>query len=233
MLRDIGTGDILALGAVVLALYLLRDALRRLGIGSGPMIAKAASRARTRHGVLLLEFVELLLAAVFLIVGRAKLTGRSDMVQLFRDIGVGQWFRYATGVIELAGGALLAVPLLAGASALILGGVMIVATLVELFVLHRPPIAALACLCAHTYVAWTRLSTTGAIPTAKPPNGGRQSIRARSVFPARCRTARGAERRDVPNRATCQTARSSRGRKVPDSANSKNRGLLRRTTLYR
>src|SRR4051812_42736755 len=186
MLRDIGTGDILALGAVVLALYLLRDALRRLGIGSGPVMAKA-SRARTQRGVLLLEFVELLLAAVFLIVGRAKLTGRSDMVQLFRDIGVGQWFRYVTGVIELAGGTLLAVRLLAGASALILGGVMIVATLVELFVLHRPPIAALACLCAHTYVAWTRLSAWGAIPTAKPPSGGRQSIRARWVFPVRHR----------------------------------------------
>jgi hypothetical protein len=34
---------------------------------------------------------------------------------------------------------------------------MISATLIELFVLRRPPIAAMACLSAHTYVAWSRL----------------------------------------------------------------------------
>jgi hypothetical protein len=34
---------------------------------------------------------------------------------------------------------------------------MISATLIELFVLRRPPIAAMACLSAHTYVAWGRL----------------------------------------------------------------------------
>jgi hypothetical protein len=39
-----------------------------------------------------------------------------------------------------------------------LGGVMIAATLIELFVLHRPPVAALACLGGHTYVAWARVS---------------------------------------------------------------------------
>jgi hypothetical protein len=30
--------------------------------------------------------------------------------------------------------------------------------LTELFVLHRPPVAALACLSGHTFVAWARLS---------------------------------------------------------------------------
>jgi hypothetical protein len=35
---------------------------------------------------------------------------------------------------------------------------MIVATLIELFVLHRPPVAALACLSGHTFVAWARMS---------------------------------------------------------------------------
>jgi len=36
--------------------------------------------------------------------------------------------------------------------------VMFVATLIELFVLHRPPVAALACLSGHAFVAWARIS---------------------------------------------------------------------------
>jgi len=35
--------------------------------------------------------------------------------------------------------------------------IMISATLIELLVLRRPPVAAMACLSAHTYVAWGRL----------------------------------------------------------------------------
>jgi hypothetical protein len=35
---------------------------------------------------------------------------------------------------------------------------MFVATLVELFVLHRPPVAALACLSGHAFVGWARVS---------------------------------------------------------------------------
>jgi len=72
----------------------------------------------------------------------------------------GQWFRYVTGVVELTGGLLLVVPRLAGASALLLLTVMVVATGIELFVLHRPPVAATACLCAHGIIAWNRRAQT-------------------------------------------------------------------------
>jgi hypothetical protein len=106
----------------------------------------------------LLELVELGLAGVFLLVGGAKLIGRPDMVALFGDIGIGQWFRYVTGTIEVTGAALLIVPRLTGASAVLLGAVMIGATLIEFLVLHRPPVAALVCLSGHAFVAWTRVS---------------------------------------------------------------------------
>jgi hypothetical protein len=91
------------------------------------------------YRILALELLELGLAGVFLLVGGAKLIGRPDMVALFRDIGVGQWFRYLTGTIEITGAALLIVPRLTGGSAVLLGTVMIAATLIELLVLHRPP----------------------------------------------------------------------------------------------
>ena len=113
--------------------------------------------SRQRLGLLCVEFVEVLLAGVFFLVGGAKLVGTPEMVALFRDVGLGQWFRYVTGGIEVVGAALLVIPFLAGISVIMLGSVMIVATLIELFVLHRPPVAALACLAAHTFVAWARL----------------------------------------------------------------------------
>ena len=54
------------------------------------------------------------------------------------------------------------IPFLSGAAAIGLGAVMIVASLVELFVLHRPPLAALACLSAHTLIAWRRVGRASA-----------------------------------------------------------------------
>ncbi|MEP6494104.1 MAG: DoxX family protein [bacterium] len=158
MFNEIGLPELLLLAALVVAMYRIRKAMPGSGIRAWhDRHLSPRSRARW-HYVLALEITELLLAGVFLLVGGAKLIGRPDMVALFRDIGVGQWFRYVTGTIEVAGAALLIIPPLSGMSALALGGVMIVATLIELLVLHRPPVAALACLSGHSYVAWARVS---------------------------------------------------------------------------
>jgi len=145
MLSDVDISDVIVLAALILALYFVRDALRRSGLGIGRNTAGTPLIGGSRLRLLFLEFIELLLAGVFFVVGGAKLVGRQDMVALFRDVGIGQWFRYLTGGIEVTGAALLIVPLFAGMSAIALGGVMIAATLIELFVLHRPPVAALAC----------------------------------------------------------------------------------------
>jgi putative oxidoreductase len=158
MFKEIGFTDIVLFAASVAGLYRIRRALPGSGLRAWHD-RHASSRTRTRwHLVLALEATELVLAGIFLLVGGAKLIGRPEMVALFRDIGFGQWFRYVTGTVEVAGAALLVIPMLSGASSLLLGGVMIAATLIELFVLHRPPVAALACLSGHTYVAWARMS---------------------------------------------------------------------------
>jgi len=115
--------------------------------------------ARRRHPMAL-RGLELAMGALFLYLGGAKLLGAPAAVQLFRDIGWGQWFRYVTGVVEVGGALLLLIPALAGASALLLMSVMGVATGIELFVLHRPPAAAMACLCAHSVIAWGRRAQT-------------------------------------------------------------------------
>jgi uncharacterized membrane protein YphA (DoxX/SURF4 family) len=125
----------------------------------------------------LLHMLEFAMGALFLYLGGAKLLGLPAAVRLFHDIGWGQWFRYVTGVVELTGGLLLVVPRLAGASALLLMTVMVVATGIELFVLHRPPVAATACLCAHGIIAWNRRAQTRRLLAHRP----RQPPRAVTV----------------------------------------------------
>jgi len=51
-----------------------------------------------------------ILAAAFLAAGFAKLAGVPFMVELFEQIGLGQWFRVATGVVEVTGAVALLVP---------------------------------------------------------------------------------------------------------------------------
>jgi putative oxidoreductase len=148
----------LLLALVVGSLYALRKRLPGTQLGTHRTGSELPQARRRRRQLIALECTELALAGVFFLVGGAKLIGRPDMVELFRDIGFGQWLRYLTGTIEVVGAAFLVVLLASGASAVALGSVMISATLIELFVLRRPPIAALACLSAHSYVAWVRLA---------------------------------------------------------------------------
>jgi hypothetical protein len=157
MFSEPGVLHALLLVLVVSALYALRKRLPGTQLGRGRAQLESPQARRRRRQLIALECTELLLAGVFFLVGGAKLIGRHDMIELFRSIGVGQWLRYVTGVFEVAGAAFMVVPLASGASAVALGIIMISATLIELFVLRRPPIAAMACLSAHTYVAWGRL----------------------------------------------------------------------------
>jgi putative oxidoreductase len=157
MFSEPGVLHALLLVFVVSALYALRKRLPGTQLGRGRDQLELPRARRRRRQLIALECMELLLAGVFFLVGGAKLIGRHDMIELFRSIGVGQWLRYVTGVFEVAGAAFMVVPLASGASAVALGIIMISATLIELLVLRRPPIAAMACLSAHTYVAWGRL----------------------------------------------------------------------------
>jgi putative oxidoreductase len=169
MFNEPGLLHALFLALVVGALYALRKRLPGTQLGRGRDQLESAQARRRRRQLIALECTELALAGVFFLVGGAKLIGRHDMVELFRSIGVGQWLRYVTGIFEVVGAAFMVVPLASGASAVALGTVMIAATLIELFVLRRPPIAAMACLSAHTYVAWSRLLQRSASAQALTP----------------------------------------------------------------
>lgn len=94
--------------------------------------------------------IRILLAVAFGAAGSAKLAGVPQMVAVFDAIGIGQWFRYLTGGIEVFGAVLLLVPATGFWAGLLLGGTMLGAVAAHLFGIpgsHVPAIV-LGTLCA-------------------------------------------------------------------------------------
>jgi uncharacterized membrane protein YphA (DoxX/SURF4 family) len=97
-----------------------------------------------------------LLAAAFLAAGGAKLAGVPMMVQIFDQIGMGQWFRIVTGVVEVVGAVALLIPGFAAIGAAWLGATMFFAVLTHLFILHSSAIPAVVLLALNVLVVWLR-----------------------------------------------------------------------------
>jgi putative oxidoreductase len=95
-------------------------------------------------------------AVLFLFSGTLKLSGAPMMVQMFGAIGLGQWFRYFTGGLEVISAVLLLVPSLARFGALAMAVTMVGAILTHLFIIGGNPAVPIALLAATTTVAWVR-----------------------------------------------------------------------------
>lgn len=91
-----------------------------------------------------------LLVAAFVAAGLAKLAGAQMMVETFEKVGVGQWFRYVTGLIEIGAAILLFVPNRQAYGAGLLVCTMIGAILAHLLILgpSAVPALVLGVLCA-------------------------------------------------------------------------------------
>ncbi len=79
--------------------------------------------------------IKALLALAFLGAGAAKLAGAEQMVAIYETIGVGQWFRYLTGLIEVVCAVMLFVPRVQAFGAIILVCTMTGAVLSHLLIL--------------------------------------------------------------------------------------------------
>lgn len=99
-------------------------------------------------------------AGMFLMAGFSKLSGDPMMVGMFDAIGLGQWFRYVTGSLEVLGAVLLLIPRLSGLGALLLVGVMLGAVTTHLFVVGGSPLPAIILLIVTGVVAWGRRQRT-------------------------------------------------------------------------
>ena len=114
------------------------------------------SQAPSRRRVIGAWIVQGILAAAFLAAGGAKLAGVPMMVQIFDQIGMGQWFRVVTGLVEVAGAVALLVPGLAALGAAWLGTTMFFAILTHLFILPGSALPALVLLALNVLVVWLR-----------------------------------------------------------------------------
>jgi putative oxidoreductase len=100
--------------------------------------------------------VQGLLAFAFVGASSGKLLGKPEMVGLYEVIGIGQWFRYVTGLVELAGAVLILIPKTRVIGAGLLAGTMLGAIATHLFVLHSPPTAPAVLLALVSFVLWGR-----------------------------------------------------------------------------
>ena len=99
---------------------------------------------------------QLALAGMFLLAGGSKLAGAPAMITLFDAVGVGQWFRYVTGLIEVGSAVTLLVPSIAPFGALALVATMTGAVLTHLFIVGGSPIVPAVLLVGSLTVAWVR-----------------------------------------------------------------------------
>jgi putative oxidoreductase len=104
--------------------------------------------------------LQVLAALAFLAAGLGKLLGSADMIALFNAVGIGQWFRYVTGVLEVLGAVLLIVPSKTAVGAVLLACVMAGAVVAHLTVLHTAATAPVVLFALTALIAWGRSELT-------------------------------------------------------------------------
>jgi len=95
---------------------------------------------------------------LFIGVGGAKLAGAPAMVDLFAKIGLGQWLRYFTGLLEVAAGIGLLVSRFAFYAAVLLAVVMAGAFIAHVTVLGTSPAGPVVLFVLTGIIAYLRKS---------------------------------------------------------------------------
>ena len=111
---------------------------------------------RGRVALVALWLTQIVLAGMLILAGGLKLAGVPVMVALFDAIGIGQWFRYVTGSIEVVSAVALLVPAWAPFGALLLIPTMVGAVVTHLFIVGGSPVAATVLLIGALAIAWVR-----------------------------------------------------------------------------
>lgn len=111
---------------------------------------------RRRALTIALWLLQIVVALQFAGGGWLKLSGAEVMVDMFATIGIGQWFRFVVGALEIAGAIGLLVPRSAGLAALGLCGLMLGAIATNLLVLDADSTFAVILLVLCAVIAWGR-----------------------------------------------------------------------------
>ncbi|MBM2576381.1 DoxX family protein [Jannaschia sp. Os4] len=116
----------------------------------------AARPATSKWQNLTLWAFQVLAALAFLAAGGSKLIGAESMVALFDQIGMGQWFRYLTGLLEVGGAILLLIPATAWIGGALLATVMVGAIYTHVALIGGSFVPALVLLLVTGTVWWAR-----------------------------------------------------------------------------
>ena len=98
--------------------------------------------------------VRLFLALAFGAAGAAKLAGVPQMVQIFDHIGIGQWFRIFTGIVEITGAILLLVRQTGFFGGLLLAATMVCGVATHLLLIGGNPMPAIVLGTLSSFVAY-------------------------------------------------------------------------------
>src|SRR5262249_3308983 len=133
------------------------------------MSTNAASLEAPGNGSLWV--VQVLGAVLFFLAGFAKLSGDEQMVETFAALGIGQGFRYVTGLIEIASAILLLIPALSGIVAVLAVPMMIGVILTQFLIIGGSPALPIGLLIIASIVAWGRKETTLRLIRRNDPKG--------------------------------------------------------------
>ena len=111
---------------------------------------------RLRPAAVGLVLLQVLLAVLMGAAGVQKLLGTAAMVDMFADIGAGQWLRLVVGTLEIIGAVGLLMPHVSGLAAIGLAGVLAGAAATNAAILGVSPALPLGLLALALLVAWRR-----------------------------------------------------------------------------
>jgi hypothetical protein len=126
-----------------------------LQVSDNSVIGQHAGESRSSKALNITFWIlQGLLAATFLVAGTTKLASPEMQIAFFEKIGLGQWFRYFTGGLEVIGAILAVVPRTAGFAATLLGMTMVGAVDIHLLITGGSPVASIVLLVIAIAVTW-------------------------------------------------------------------------------
>ena len=115
-----------------------------------------ATAPTSRSKVVGFWILKIVFGLAFIGAGCAKIYGPPAMVAEFDAVGLGQWFRYFTGALELIGAILLLTPRTTAFGALLLAGICGGAFFAQFFALHGDIVHTIVMAIILLAIAWTR-----------------------------------------------------------------------------
>lgn len=96
------------------------------------------SRAGAVGGALARSLPAIAVGVLFIFIGYGKFENRGVWVRIFEQIGLGQWFRIFTGIVQVTGGVLIMPRRTRTAGAALLGCTMLGAAIVDVAIVRSP-----------------------------------------------------------------------------------------------